>query len=319
MAVKVKNKKIQKVERADFFERVFEGKYAHLILILILFVILSVTFFKVAFRNYVPQASDTMQWRAGAEQMIEYNETHKDQALWNPAVFSGMPGYLISFASRYPFINTIVKLTNKVMNWRVFLLFIMGLGVYCLMIFLKFDPLIAFISAIAFALSVHFIGLIEIGHNSKFKAIVFIPWIFFMVHYLKERRTVLSLGLTALVVIGQLRENHPQISYYTFLMLAVYWIFQLVWAIKDKEIKPFIFFTLMLLAVGVVSILAVAQPYFSTMEYSKYTIRGGSAGLDTGYATSWSFHPLEILSFLNPGIFGGVSPYYWGCMPFTQT
>ncbi|MCF7793721.1 MAG: YfhO family protein [Candidatus Cloacimonetes bacterium] len=319
MAVKVKNKKIQKKQRKDIFETIFEGKYRHVIFIAVLFIILSSFFFKIAFKNYVPQASDTMQWRSSAEQLIEYNKTNKDQALWNPAIFSGMPSYLTSFASKYPFINTIQKLTNKVINWRVLLLFTMGLGVYFLMIYLKFDPIIAFISAIAFSLSVHFIGLIEIGHNSKFKAVVYIPWIFFFVHYLKDRKTVLALGLATLMIIGQLRENHPQISYYTFLMLAIYWIFQLVWAIREKKIKPFITFTLLLLAAGIIALMAVAQPYMSTMEYGQYTIRGGSSGLETSYATSWSFHPMEILSFINPSIYGGVSPYYWGWMPFTQT
>lgn len=319
MAVKVKNKKIQKKQRKDIFEMLFEGKYRHLIFIVVLFLILSSFFFKIAFKNYVPKASDTMQWRASAEQLLNYNKTHKDQALWNPAIFSGMPSYLTSFASKYPFINTITKLTNKVMNWRILLLFTMGLGVYFLMIYLKFDPFIAFISAVAFSLSVHFIGLIEIGHNSKFKAVVYIPWIFFFVHYLKDRKTVLALGLATLMIIGQLRENHPQISYYTFLMLIIYWIFQLVWAIKEKEIKPFIIFTSLLVVAGIIALLAVAQPYLSTMEYGKYTIRGGASGLETAYATSWSFHPMEILSFINPSFFGGVSPYYWGWMPFTQT
>lgn len=319
MAVKTKNKKFPKSDKKNFMENLFEGKIIHIILIAILLVILSSFFFKIAFKNYVPQASDTMQWRASAQQLIEYNETHKDQALWNPAIFSGMPSYLISFAAKYPFINNITKLTNRVMNWRILLLFTMGLGVYLLMIYLKFDPLIAFISALAFSLSVHFIGLIEIGHNSKFKAIVYIPWIFFMVQYLKDRKNVLALGLLSLMLIGQLRENHPQISYYTMLMLLIYWIFQLVWSIKENEFKPFAIFTILLLVSGIIALVAVAQPYLSTLEYGKYTIRGGSQGLDTSYATSWSFHPLEILSFFNPSIFGGVSPYYWGWMPFTQT
>ena len=319
MAVKVKHKKIQKVQQENIWETIFEGKFKHVIFIALLFIILSASFFKIAFKNYVPQAGDTIQWRASAELLIRYNETHKDQALWNPAIFSGMPSYLTSFASKYPFINTITKLTDKIMNWRILLLFMMGLGVYLFMIFLKFDPLIAFISAVAIALSCHFIGLIEIGHNSKFKAVVYIPWIMFTVHYLKERRSLLALGLAALTLIGQLRENHPQISYYTALMLIIYWIFQFVWAYKDKELKQFFIFTGMLLAVAIISIMAVAQPYFSTVEYGVHTIRGGAKGLDAGYATSWSFHPLEILTFINPSFYGGVSPYYWGWMPFTQT
>ena len=198
-------------------------------------------------------------------------------------------------------------------------MFMMGLGIYLLMIFLKFDPIIAFISAVAFSLSCHFLGLLEIGHNSKFRTIVFIPWIMFAVHYLKERKSILAMALAIIMLIGQLRENHPQISYYTFLMLGIYWIFQLVYSLKDKEKQNFLIFSSMLLAVFVISFISVAQPYFSTIEYGEYTIRGGSAGLDTGYATRWSFHPLEMLSFINPSFFGGVSPYYWGWMPFTQT
>ena len=318
MAVKIKAKK-KVIEKKGFFEKIFKGKFKHLIFILLLFAILSTFFFKIAFKNYVPSASDTMQWRTSAQVLIEYNKTHENQALWNPNIFSGMPGYLTSFSSKYPFINTIMKLTNKAMNWRILLMFIMGLGVYLLMIFLKFDPIIAFISAVAFSLSCHFIGLLEIGHNTKFRAIMYIPWIFYVVHYLRQRRSILALGLTSLILIGQLRENHPQISYYTFLMLGIYWIFQLVWAIKDKEIKQLIIFTSFLIVAVIISFIAVAQPYFSTYEYGEFTIRGGSSGLETSYATSWSFHPMEILTFLNPSFYGGVSPYYWGWMPFTQT
>ena len=178
-----KNK--QKVEKQiGFLEKIFEGKYRHVIFISLLFIILSVFFFNIAFKNYAPPAGDTIQWRSSAQVLMEYNKEHKDQAMWNPNVFSGMPSYLISFGAKYPFVGQIFKLTNKVMNWRILMLFIMALGVYLFMIHLKFDPIIAFISAIALPLSCHFLGLLEIGHNTKFKAIVYIPWIMFAVHYL---------------------------------------------------------------------------------------------------------------------------------------
>ncbi len=316
---KSKQVKLEIEKNPSWFDKLFTGKYSHLILISLMFIILVSLHFKVAFQHYVPAASDTIQWRGAAQQIKEYNDTHSDQALWTPAIFGGMPSYLISFASKYPYINQLQRITNKVINWRIFLLFMMGLGVYVLMLHLGFEPLPAFISAIAFALSTHFVGLIEIGHNSKFKAIVYIPWIFWSIHYLWKNRTVLGLGLTSLFIIGQMRENHPQITYYTFIMLGIFWIFKLIEAIKQKELSKFALFTGMLLLAGIISLLAIAQPYLSTLEYGKYTIRGGKSGLSTDYATSWSFHPAEILSFFNPDFFGGVSPLYWGWMPFTQT
>jgi len=314
-----KNKKLQVIDKTGIMERIFEGRFKHLIFIGLLFVILSISFFKIAFLNYAPTASDTSQWKSSAQVLSNYNKEHKDQALWNPNVFSGMPSFLISFGAKYPFANNIFKLTNKVMNWRVLMLFIMALGVYLFMIHLKFDPIIAFTSAIAMALSCHFLGLLEIGHNTKFKAVVYIPWIIFAIHYLKQRRNLLTLGATAILLIMQLRANHPQISYYTYLMIGIYWISYLIWAIKDKDVRSYMIFSAMLLLAFIIAILAIAQPYFSTYEYGKYTIRGGASGLSKSYATSWSFHPLEILTFLNPSFFGGVSPYYWGWMPFTQT
>ncbi|MEA2095324.1 MAG: hypothetical protein U9P73_01340 [Candidatus Cloacimonadota bacterium] len=314
-----KKNKQKVVEQIRILEKIFEGKYRHVIFISLLFILLSVFFFKIAFQNYAPPAGDTIQWRSSAQVLMEYNKEHKDQAMWNPNIFSGMPSYLISFGAKYPFIGQIYKLTNKVMNWRILMLFIMALGVYLFMIHLKFDPIIAFISAIALPLSCHFLGLLEIGHNTKFKAVVYIPWIMYAVHYLKERRSLLALGTTAILLIVQLRTNHPQISYYTFLMVGIYWIAQFIWSIKDKDLRSHMIFSAMLLFAFIIAFMAIAQPYFSSYEYGHYTIRGGSTGLSTSYATSWSFHPMEILTFMNPSFFGGVSPFYWGWMPFTQT
>ena len=317
MAIKKTHKKIE--IQVGILEKILEGKYKHVIFISLLFIILSIFFFRIAFQNYAPPAGDTSQWRSSAQVLMEYNKVHKDQAMWNPNVFSGMPSYLISFGSKYPFVGYIYKLTNKVMNWRIFMLFLMALGIYLFMIHLKFDPIIAFISAIAMPLSCHFLGLIEIGHNTKFRAVVYIPWIMYAVHYLKQRRSLMALGATAIILIMQLRANHPQISYYTFLMVGIYWIAHLIWAIKDKELRSHMIFSAMLFLAFFIAFMAIAQPYFSTYEYGEYTIRGGSTGLSTSYATSWSFHPLEILTFVNPSFFGGVSPFYWGWMPFTQT
>src|SRR5690554_1427001 len=63
------------------------------IVIIVLF--LSVMFFKIGFLGYEPLAHDTHQWRATANESINYNKSHSDPALWNSNIFSGMPNYLI--------------------------------------------------------------------------------------------------------------------------------------------------------------------------------------------------------------------------------
>lgn len=314
-----KKNKLDTVLSMSNEKTLFESKYMHIIMIAVLVIVVSTIFFKIAFLNYAPPASDTMQWRGSAQQLLEYNKTHWMKAQWTDNMFGGMPSYLISLPNQYPFIDSVAKIFTWFLDWRIFFLIFAGIGMYVLMIHLKFDPMIALFGALSFALSCHFIGLIEIGHNTKFKAIMYIPWIFWSVDYLRKNRNLLGLGFASIFIIQQLRENHPQISYYTYLMLGAYWLVLAICSVKDKKVKDFVIYTLLLILVFSIAGLAVANPYMNTYEYGKYTIRGGSDGLTKEYATGWSFGKAEILTFLVPKFLGGISPYYWGNMAFTQT
>lgn len=287
-----------------------------LILFLLLFV--SLLYFPVAFQHKMPQSSDISQWQGAANKIIEYNKTHADNALWTESMFSGMPSYMIQFPNRYPFLGDLSKLTDKVINWRIFLLFIGGLGMFFLLRFMKMDIWVCFFGALAFMFSCHWLGLLEIGHNTKFRAIMYIPWVIWSLLYLRRKPGMLGLGFLASMLIIQMRENHPQISYYLFLFVGMYWLWQLIESWRKKDLQSFGIFTLLAIFAFGLTALAMMNPYLSNLEYSQYTMRGGAAGLETSYAQGWSFHPKEILSFIIPDFFGGISPNYWGYMPFTQ-
>lgn len=291
-----------------------------------LLVCVSLLYFPVAFGGKTPQASDISQWQGAANKIIEYNENHTDNALWTQSMFSGMPAYMISFPNRWPFLENLSRLTDKLINWRIFLLFIGALGMFLLLRFLKLDVWTSFFGAVAFMFSCHWLGLVEIGHNTKFRAIMYIPWVIWAFMRLRQKPGLLSLGFLATALIVQLRENHPQISYYLYLFLGLYWLWQLVESIRAKDHKSFWLFTLLAVVAVGLTLLAVLNPYLSTMEYSKFTQRGGSSGLETSYAQGWSFHPLEILTLIIPDFYGGVAHLengqgvnnYWGYMPSTQ-
>lgn len=300
-------------------KNIFQKPMIHWIMIGILFVIISLMYFQISYGGMAPKASDIMQWRASAQQIMEYNKTHWHKALWTDNMFAGMPSYLISLPNQFPFIGDLYNLFKWLIDWRIFFLIFAGIGMYVLLVHLKFDPLIALTGAFAFALSCHFIGLLEIGHNTKFKAIIYIPWVFWSIDYLRQKRSILSLGFVCMFLIQQFRENHPQISYYMFLMLGIYWLVYLYSAIRDKELRSYMQFSFMFLFSIIISVLAIANPYLSTAEYSQFTIRGGSAGLSREYATGWSFGVGEVMTFLVPKFYGGISPMYWGPMSFTQT
>jgi hypothetical protein len=73
------------------------------------------------------------------------------------------------------------------------------------------------------------------------------------------------------------------------------------------------------LVVGV-SVAMSAVLYVPVSDYAKHSIRGASleGGLDYSYATQWSLHPSEMLTFLVPHSFGFGKDLYLGHMPFTD-
>lgn len=288
------------------------------VLAAVLFLMLALIYFPVAFGGKTPIASDITQWQGAAKSIIDYNKEHSDQALWTQSMFSGMPAYMISFPNRFPFLESLINLLGKIMNWRILLLFIGGLGIFLLLRFWKLDPWICFAGAVAFVFSCHWVGLLEIGHNTKFRAIMYVPWVIWALMYLRKRPGLLGLGFLASTLIVQLRENHPQISYYLYLFVGMYWLWQLIESFINKDHKQFWLFTALTAAAFGLTALAVMNPYLSTMEYSHYTMRGGASGLETAYAQGWSFHPLEIFGLIVPDAFGGINQNYWGFMPFTQ-
>lgn len=294
------------------------GKHLPWVLVAILFLALSLIYFPVAYKHMEPQASDITQWRGAAKAIMDYNAENKDNALWTPNMFSGMPSYMISFPNRYPFLESITRITNVVISWRIFLLFIGGLGIFLLIRFWKLSPWIAFFAAIAFMFSCHWVGLLDIGHNTKYRAIMYIPWVLWSLFRLQDKPNLLNLGLLATFLITQLRENHPQITYYLYLFIAMFWVYVLIESGRNKAWKSFITWTLLLGCAFGLTALAVMNPYLSTMEYSHFTMRGGAAGLEKSYAQAWSFPPAEIVALVIPDFFGGINQTYWGYMPFTQ-
>jgi hypothetical protein len=66
--------------------------------------------------------------------------------------------------------------------------------------------------------------------------------------------------------------------------------------------------------------LISAVLYVPAHDYAQHSIRGASVsgGLDYAYATSWSLHPAEMLTFLFPYSFGFGKDLYVGFMPFTD-
>ncbi|TAK67343.1 MAG: hypothetical protein EPO24_00590, partial [Bacteroidetes bacterium] len=181
------------------------------------------------------------------------------------------------------------------------------------------------LGAITFMLNPFFIGLAEVGHGSKLMALSYVPLLFLLTHLLFQRKDIVSLGLLAITIGTTLLTNHVQMVFYGFMVIGTYTLWEVVTEMKRQPkgalMKGVLFAAALLLGFAI-----SAYVYVSVQEYTPYSIRGaggggtgGTGGLDYDYATNWSFHPFEILTYFIPAFFGYENPYYWGWKPFTNS
>jgi hypothetical protein len=198
------------------------------------------------------------------------------------------------------------------------MLFISLVGFYILLVVLQFNPWLAAVGAIAFTYcSYNFIS-IEAGHTSKVIAISYISPIIAGVILAYRGKYWLGGALTALFLALQLYGNHVQITFYLFVALALYGVLELVYAIRQKELKRFAIATAVLVVAVLLSVGSHASRLMTTYEYSKETIRGkseltkkqntpASTGLEKEYAFQWSYGIGETFTLLIPNFYGGAS------------
>ena len=259
---------------------------------------------------------DVLQGAGGNNQLKMHRDGTGEEALWNPYMFSGMPAYLTGVQYSGNLMMYAYKIYLLGMTHPEGILFANLLSFYILLLCFKVRPLIAAAGAIAWGLNgFNMIGIMA-GHNAKIAAVAFMPLVLAGIKLAFSGKRWLGFGLTAIALGLQIRANHPQITYYLAIIVLAYGLALLYDAIKQKNLKPFgINAALMILA----AVLAVGANYgrlATTLEYSKYTIRGkseltadqaASSGLDKEYAFRYSNGIAEPLFLFVPNIFGGSS------------
>ncbi|MBM77584.1 MAG: hypothetical protein CL846_03820 [Crocinitomicaceae bacterium] len=185
---------------------------------------------------------------------------------------------------------------------------------------LKIDPLLAFVGAIAFGFSSYFLIIIGAGHNTKVIAIAYMSPVIGGLVLAYGKRLFLGAAIMTLFLSLQINANHPQVTYYLFILLFFIVIQQFISAFKQKEIKRYIKKSSFLLVGILLGISTNIPNLYGTYEYSPYTQRGGTelsigkentgkskSSMSKDYALQWSYGKQESLSFLVPNIKGGAS------------
>ncbi|MDR8394063.1 YfhO family protein [Aliifodinibius sp. S!AR15-10] len=298
----------------------------HLLALFIILVLPFMLFDEASFGGKQFMGDDTIQWRAGAESIFDYREANDgEEALWATNMFSGMPAYTVSVQKTVPHLDNLVRNLFESI-YPVAHFWILLAGVYVLLFLMGMRPLTSLIGAICIGFTTYLPIILGAGHNSKFIAFVFIPWMF-VGYWLLTRsdKKLLSFALFAIALTLEFRAGHPQVTYYFFYLLGFWWLFDTWQAYQRNEISSWLRTTGLIVFAGILGFAGNAQQYWRLLEYSPYSIRGGSSlaegggGLGLDYAFRWSQGVGELLTLIIPGIFGGGSgEAYWGPKPGTS-
>ncbi len=329
--------------------------------IVIIFFLISILFFdKLVTSNKVLNQGDTSNWQGMVKEQKDFLKETGTYTHWNSAMFSGMPTYQITNKPQDSIFRAKEVLDLDWLGWseNIGVLFLYLLGFYICLVALGVNPWLSLVGAIAFGLGSYNIIIIEAGHISKAWALAMVAPIFSGIILTLKKKYVWG-GILFTFALGiQIAFNHPQITYYTLLSVIILGIVYLIYAIKDKTFKQFGIAICILFVGAIFALGGNARLLMMNLEYSKYTMRGGSeitvtpeslsgdiehsqdknkVGLNKDYAFAWSYGIGETYTLLVPGSFGGGSnepvakstetyknfkiknaPLYWGDQPFTS-
>lgn len=295
----------------------FQKTFLPHIVAISIFILLPAIYFPSMFEGKTLSQSDVDNYKSIAQEIIDYRKETGEEPLWTNSLFGGMPAYFINMRSP----NNILTKINKYLTFHkgrpAIHIFLYMLGFYLLLMLFGINPWLGIIGAIAYGFSSYFFIILEPGHITKAIALGYMPVIIGGVYYAFRKDVFTGAVITAVFLGLQLLANHLQITYYTFLILLIFGIFEIISVIKSQH---FTRFTKAMGALIIAAILAVSAnivTIWSAMEYSEYSIRGGSeltsnmddrtGGLDKTYATNWSYGIDETFNLLIPNFKGGAS------------
>lgn len=284
---------------------------------IVIFLLVTFIYFNPIFKGKVIYQSDIASYKGMSKEIADYRAQTGEEALWTNSMFGGMPAYQISV--RYT--ENLLEWVHKVLQFGIprpagtVMLYL--LGFFLLLLVLGVNPWISIIGAIAFGFSSYFIIIFDPGHNTKAIAIAYMAPVLTGIILAFRGKLFWGALLTAIFLGLEIKANHLQITYYLLLIVIIYGIYELIHAVKQKELISFSKKIGVLLIAVVFAVLANITSLWTTYEYSKETIRGKSeltinqanqtSGLDKDYATQWSYGIAETFSLMIPNIKGGSS------------
>lgn len=283
-----------------------------------IFAIVTLMFFSPILDGKKIRQGDIMQHKGMSKEVMDFREKYGEEPLWTNSMFGGMPAYQVSTIFKSNLVEPLLNFMSLGLPHPVRSVFFMMAGFYLLMIVFGVNPILATGAAIAYGLSTYTILCIEAGHNSKVYAMAFMAPVLAGFFMIMRGEIWKGIPVFALMLAIQITCNHPQITYYLFMILLALGIFYLINFAKEKKLLYFGKYIAILAISAIIAVSPSLNNLITTYDYAKYTIRGKSelkqgdksnqtSGLDKDYATQWSYGVSETFNLLVPNFKGGGS------------
>ena len=185
---------------------------------------------EMIFENKVPLAFDSSAHAPIKKWSENVSKNHDSFPHWFPNLFSGMPaygGYINTSGDPTGLQTQKFFFGNKGLRmW--FWLCIGGIGIYNFLRYKRKNRKSSLFGGIAYSLTPHVFGLINAGHGNKIMAVAFIPWVFFSVYFLFQSKSIKAVILLSIISALQLWMNHPQIVYYTWMFISIWYSYYFI-------------------------------------------------------------------------------------------
>ena len=298
--------------------------YPHLSAILF-FLIISITYLSPVLNGLSLKQDDINNHKGVSKEIKDHREEYNEEPLWTNSMFGGMPATQISVKHDANLLSYAQKIMTFGLPHPISVLFLYFIGFYILCICLSIKPWISIIGSLMFGLSSFFFISLSVGHNSKIMAMAFMPMIIGAFIYSYRKKAIVGAILMALFLGLELKANHVQITYYTFLILIPLGFSELIRFYYSKKLPSFFKITGLLVVAGLLAVLCNSGNLMMTYDYLPDSQRGPSeltsktlgdnekaktAGLDIDYMTNWSYGLGESFNLVIPNVKGGSSGPY---------
>ena len=299
----------------------------YLFVLSILLIVSSFLFYKLINGAYLFTSGDSLSPIAVKNAIKLYADSSNDFPLWFPWILGGIPTVhsFLSISNYYFPHHLMLILYDFGLSWNwYFILHLIfgGLGFFKLILFFKQDKYTALFGSILFLLMPYLTVMFAYGHGSQMMTASYIPWIVLYMFKIYDGYKLEDFLLFSILIGLQLQRGHVQISYYTWMMIGLFFVINIPKLFKKdninklKLIKQKISLILSLI-IGLGLSLSI---YLPILNYSSESVRGsnigGGAGLD--YATQWSLSFKEMFTFIFPYSLGFGGSLYFGDFPFTD-